>query len=243
MNTIKLREERASLVKGMEALVSAATVEGRSLTTEESNQFDKMEAAQQELRSNIERFENLENLRKEMVAKEERAERGAAAAKPEARAAFAKYLRHGARALSSEERALIEKRGTADQIEGTDSLGGFLVPEDFSNDLSVALKFTGTVERVARVITTSNTGKLQYPTVDDTAVAAAILAEAAGEIVSDMTFGNVELDSYTYSSKIVKVSRQLMADSAFDLNAFLVDALGSRIARGTNAAFTTGERI
>ena len=145
MNTIKLREERASLVKGMEALVSAATVEGRSLTTEESNQFDKMEAAQQELRSNIERFENLENLRKEMVAKEERAERGAAAAKPEARAAFAKYLRHGARALSSEERALIEKRGTADQIEGTDSLGGFLVPEDFSNDLSVALKFTGTV--------------------------------------------------------------------------------------------------
>ena len=53
MNTIKLREERASLVKGMEALVSAATVEGRSLTTEESNQFDKMEAAQQELRSNI----------------------------------------------------------------------------------------------------------------------------------------------------------------------------------------------
>lgn len=241
MNTIKLREERASLIKGMESLVASATAEGRSLTTEESNQFDKMEAAQQELRSNIERFENLENLRKEMVAKEERAERGAAAAKPEARAAFAKYLRHGARALSSEERALIEVRGTSDQIEGTDSLGGYLVPEDFSNDLSVALKFTGTVERVARVITTSNTGKLQYPTVDDTAVAAAILAEAAGETVSDMTFGNVELDSYTYSSKIVKVSRQLMADSAFDLNAFLVDALGSRIARGTNAAFTTGD--
>jgi HK97 family phage major capsid protein len=242
MNTIKLREERASLIQGMDAIVAAAQKEGRNLSTEESNQFDKMEAAQQELRSNIERLENLEGLRKEMAAKEERAERAASqATKPESRAAFAKYLRYGAGSLNNEERALIERRGTADQVEGTDSLGGFLVPEDFSNALSVAQKFTGTVERIARVITTSNTGKLQYPTVDDTSVIGALLAEAAAETVSDMTFGNVELDSYTYSSKIVKVSRQLMADSAFDLNAFLVDALGSRIARGTNAALTTGD--
>ena len=38
----------------------------------------------------------------------------------------------------------------------------------------------------------------------------------------------------------MKVSQQLLQDSAFDLNSFLVEAMGERIARATNAAFTTG---
>lgn len=239
MTSKQLREKRAALIEQMNGLVAAAQSEGRGLTAEENQRFDKFEAEQNELRTSAERIEKSEELRKELVGKQEAAIEAAPAS---SRSAFSKYLRHGFGALSaSEQRAIAEIRGTADQIEGTDSLGGYLVPEDWSNDLSVAQKFTGVVERVAKVINTSNTGKLQYPTVDDTSVAAAILAEAAAETVSDMTFGNVELDSYTYSSKIVKVSRQLAADSAFDLDAFLADALGSRIARGTNAALTTGD--
>jgi len=56
-----------------------------------------------------------------------------------------------------------------------------------------------------------------------------------------MTFAAVNLNAYNYSSGIVKVSRQLLQDGAFNLDAFLVDALGGRIARGTNADFTTGD--
>ncbi|NIV93538.1 phage major capsid protein, partial [candidate division KSB1 bacterium] len=45
---------------------------------------------------------------------------------------FAKYLRNGMGALNAEERALMgEMRGTSTQVVGTDSLGGFLVPQDF----------------------------------------------------------------------------------------------------------------
>ena len=54
-----------------------------------------------------------------------------------------------------------------------------------------------------------------------------------------MTFANKELSAYNYSS-LVKVSAQLLQDSAFDLNSFLVEAMGERIARATNAAFSTG---
>jgi HK97 family phage major capsid protein len=54
-----------------------------------------------------------------------------------------------------------------------------------------------------------------------------------------MTFANAQLSAYNYASQ-VKVSMQLLQDNAFDLNAFLAEAMGERIARATNAAFTTG---
>ena len=59
-------------------------------------------------------------------------------------------------------------------------------------------------------------------------------------MVSDMTFAATNLGAYTYSSKIVKVSYQLLQDAAFNLDEFLVNTLGERIARGQNAHFTTG---
>lgn len=238
MNSKQLREQRAALIERMDAIVASAQAEGRTLNSEESVSFDKIDAEAIELRNNIERIEKVEAAKKEIAAKQE--ERAAAPQKVESRAAFAKYLRSGMGALNAEERHALELRGTDTQIVGTDSLGGYLVPEDFSNILDVASKFTGVVEQVAQVINTNSGALLPYPTVDDTSVSGAILSEATAPAVSDMTFSAVNLNAYNYSSGIVKVSRQLLQDGAFNLDAFLVDALGGRIARGTNASFTTG---
>ena len=239
MNSVQLREKRAALIEQMNGLVAAAQAEGRSLNAEEGSKFDAMENDANELKANFERVERSESMRKEIAAKrEESNEARVASAKPEQRAVFAKFLRHGINSLNAEERA--EMRGTSTQVAGTDSLGGFLVPEDFSNALDVAMKFSGTVEQLAQVLNTTSGAPLPYPTVDDTSVIDAILAEASADTVSDMTFAALNLGAYTYTSKIVKVSRQLLQDNAFDLEAFLVDALGQRIARGTNADFTTG---
>ena len=239
MNSKQLREQRAALIEQMDAIVASAQAEGRTLNSEESVSFDKIDAEAIELRNNIERIEKVEAAKKEIAAKQE--ERAAAPQKVEGRAAFAKYLRSGLGALNAEERHALETRGTNTQIVGTDSLGGYLVPEDFSNILDVASKFTGVVEQVAQVINTNSGALLPYPTVDDTSVSGAILSEATAPSVSDMTFAAVNLNAYNYSSGIVKVSRQLLQDGAFNLDAFLVDALGGRIARGTNADFTTGD--
>jgi HK97 family phage major capsid protein len=143
--------------------------------------------------------------------------------------------------LNAEERAVVEQRGTDPQLTTPGSAGGFLVPEDFSYALDVASKFTGEVERLAQVLNTQSGATLPYPKVDDTSVVGAILSEGSADVVSDMTFAALNLGAYTYSSKIVKVSYQLLQDAAFDLDAFLVDALGTRIARGQNAHFTTGD--
>jgi len=239
MNSKQLREQRAALIEQMDAIVASAQAEGRTLNSEESVTFDKIDAEAIELRNNIERIEKVEAAKKEIAAKQE--ERAAAPQKVEGRAAFAKYLRSGLGSLNAEERNALELRGTNTQIVGTDSLGGYLVPEDFSNILDVASKFTGVVEQVAQVINTNSGALLPYPTVDDTSVSGAILSEATAPAVSDMTFSAVNLNAYNYSSGIVKVSRQLLQDGAFNLDAFLVDALGGRIARGTNADFTTGD--
>jgi len=238
MNSIQLREKRAALVNEMNHIVAAAQSEGRSLNAEENQKFDAIENDVRALGESAEKIERAEQMKKEIAAgREARAEQKEITK----REAFSKYLRHGLGALSNEERSLVEQRGTDPQLTTPGSAGGFLVPEDFSNVLDVATKFTGEVERLAQVLNTQSGATLPYPKVNDTSVVGAILSEGSGEVVSDMTFAALNLGAYTYSSKIVKVSYQLLQDAAFDLDAFLVDTLGQRIARGQNAHFTTGD--
>lgn len=241
MNSIQLREKRAALVNELNQIVANAQTEGRSMNAEENQQFDAIEMDVRGIKSEIERIERAEELKREFAAKkEERAEIAERQAVNKGEA-FSKYLRRGMGALNAEERqAMLEVRGTDPQLTTPDADGGYLIPEDFSNALAVATKFTGEVERLAQVLNTTSGAPLPYPKVNDTAVVGAILSEGSAEVVSDMTFAALNLGAYTYSSKVIKVSYQLLQDSAFNLDSFLVDALGQRIARGTNAHFTTG---
>ena len=241
MNSIQLREKRAALVNDLNTIVDIAQTEGRSMNAEENQKFDNIETDVRGIKSEIERIERAEELKREFAAKkEERAEVAERHAVTKAEA-FSKYLRRGMGGLNAEERqAMMEVRGTDPQLTTPDADGGFLIPEDYSNALAIATKFTGEVERLAQVLNTTSGSPLPYPKVNDTSIVGAILSEGSAESVSDMTFAALNLGAYTYSSKVVKVSYQLMQDSAFNLDSFLVDTLGQRIARGTNAHFTTG---
>ena len=238
MKNIELRGKRAQLIKDADAIVAAAQAEGRSMTSEEKTKFEAIEADARGLKQEIDIIERNAEMKKELAATE--GEARSAAPKATASSAFSKYLRHGMGSLNAQERSLIQKRGTATQVVGTDSLGGFLVPQEFSNELDVATLFTGEVERLAKKLNTASGGLLDYPTVDDTGTDANRVDEGTAVTVQDMTFANKQLSAYNYSS-LVKVSQQLLQDSAFDLNSFLVEAMGERIARATNAAFTTGD--
>ena len=237
MKNIELRGKRAQLIKDADSIVAAAQAEGRSMTSEERTKFEAIEADARGLKQEIEIIERNAEMKKELAGLE--GEARAAAPKANAKDAFSKYLRHGFGALTAEERSMVQKRGTATQVVGTDSLGGYLVPKEFSNELDVATAFTGEVERLAKKLNTAGGGLLDYPTLNDTATDAGLITEASAVTVQDMTFGNAQLSAYNYSS-LVKVSQQLLQDSAFNLDSFLVEAMGERIARATNAAFTTG---
>jgi HK97 family phage major capsid protein len=237
MKNIELRGKRAELIKQATEIVDGAHAEGRSLSAEEKVKFDKMEADAQAIMSEIDVIERTAEMKKELAAKSEARE---AAPKATRMGAFEKYLRNGMGALNSEERKIMgELRGTSTQVVGTDSLGGFIVPQDFSNELDMAVEFTGEVERLAKKLNTAGGALLDYPTVNDTATDANLISEAAAVTVQDVTFANKQLSAYNYASQ-VRVSMQLLQDNAFDLNGFLVEAMGERIARATNSAFTNG---
>lgn len=237
MKNIELRGQRAELIKGATNIVENAQKEGRSLNAEEKSKFDAMEADARSIKEQIDIIERTAEMKKELAANAEVRE---AAPKATRKGAFEKYLRNGMGALNSNERSMMaELRGTSTQVVGTDSLGGFLVPQEFSDELDIATLFTGEVERLAKKLNTAGGALLDYPTINDTATDAGLISEAAAVTVQDMTFANAQLSAYNYASQ-VRVSMQLLQDNAFDLNAFLAEAMGERIARATNAAFTTG---
>ena len=242
MNAKQMREMRGALNEQLKGMVAAAKAEARELTKEETVKFDAIYAEQEELRDNIKRVENLENLTKELASKADEVRESAAPAKVEVRDAFNAYLRKGVSGLTAEEaRSLNELRGTNTQITTTDSLGGFLVPENWSDFVSATELFKSNIEEVATVLRTANGQPFNLPANDDTSVVAAILGEGTAESVSDMTFSNVKFEPYTYSSKVVKVSNQLMLDNTFDLAGFVGGQLANRLKRGINAHLTTGD--
>lgn len=149
---------------------------------------------------------------------------------PELRAAFNRYIRGGSPA-GLEFRAL---------AVGTDSAGGYAVPDLFRNELQKTMKAFGGVREVANVITTDTGQNIEWPTFDGTAQVGAIVAENVQVAELDPAFGIASLDSYLWSSKLVRVPIQLTQDSAIDMESFLRDALAERIARIQNTKFTVG---
>ena len=241
MNAKQLREKRAALIEQMQGMVAAAKAEGRNLSNEENEKFDIINNEVDELRASATRIERAEELKKELASKADEVRESAAPTKVEARDAFNAYLRRGVNGLTpAEANALGEMRGTDTQITTDNGLGGFLVPENWSDFISATELFKSDIEQVATVIRTANGQAFNLPANDDTAVVAAILGEGTAATVSDMTFTNVKFDPFTYGSGLVKVSNQLISDNAFDLASFVGGQLANRLKRGINAGLTTG---
>jgi HK97 family phage major capsid protein len=118
--------------------------------------------------------------------------------------------------------------------------GAFIVPQGFQNELVEALKAFGGVREVASSITTSTGNPIKWPSVNDTATVGELLGENTTVAQSNPSFSSVTLNAFTYSSKMVNVSNELLQDSAFDVEGFLRKALTTRIGRITNSHFTIG---
>lgn len=162
------------------------------------------------------------------------------------RAAFQKWARVGMTSLEAEERQLLEANFSTNpdlkraQGVATGIGGGYTVPEGFWAKVTETLKMFGGAQDGAELVTTDSGNPLPWPTNDDTANEGEQLGEnlPAGE--QDVTFGQKELGAYTYSSKMVKVSLQLIQDTGIDIEGFLARRLGERLGRIENKRFTNG---
>ncbi len=122
-------------------------------------------------------------------------------------------------------------------MEGNDASGGYLVPTEYDTRLIEALEHENVIRSLATVIQTSGERKLNVAA----SKPAASWIEENGELVfSDATFDQVILDAYKLSVA-VKVSEELLADNAYDLESFLINAFGRAIANAEESAFIVGD--
>ena len=121
---------------------------------------------------------------------------------------------------------------------GTDSEGGYLVPDEFEHTLVEALEEENFFRSIATVIRTSS-GDRKIPVVATKGTASWIDEEGAYP-ESDDSFGQVSIGAYKVAT-MLKVSDELLNDSVFDLEAYISKEFGRRIGAKEEEAFFTGD--
>ena len=120
---------------------------------------------------------------------------------------------------------------------GTDSEGGYLVPDEFERTLVQALEEANIFRTLANVITTGS-GDKKIPVVASKGTASWV--EEEGNIPeSDDAFGLVSIGAYKLAT-IIKVSEELLNDSVFNLESYIAKEFARRIGSKEEEAFFIG---
>lgn len=159
---------------------------------------------------------------------------------------FLKYIRHGILELDADERKILMAGADKEmrvQQTLTGASGGYLVPDGFWNRLVEAQKAFGSIESVANVLTTSTGADLPWLTMDDTANEGELINEGDTVSQQDISFDAKVLRAFTYTSKLILVSWQLMQDAEFDIEGLIARVAGQRLARIHTKHFSIGDGV
>ncbi|UOG12556.1 phage major capsid protein [Limosilactobacillus fermentum] len=121
--------------------------------------------------------------------------------------------------------------------EGSDSDGGYLVPDEFENQLIQKLHQENVLRSISHVIQTSS-GDHKIPVVASEGTAS-WLDEEAAYTESNSSFGQVTLGAHKLGT-LIKVSDELLNDSAFDLTNYISTEFARRLGDSEEEAFLTG---
>lgn len=123
---------------------------------------------------------------------------------------------------------------------GSDSEGGYLVPDEFERTLVEGLEEENIFRTMAKVIATSS-GDRKIPVVATKGSASWIEEEGAAP-ESDDSFGQVSISAYKLGT-LLKVSEELLNDSVFNLEAYIAKEFARRIGAKEEEAFFIGDGI
>jgi HK97 family phage major capsid protein len=249
----KLREQRAKIIEDQRKMLDKAEKEKRDLTSEETEQYEKMEADFDDLTKQIEEAEKREQERIERAKKlEEREEllkkSQQEPTKPEVEdrkkdhetrkieyemAAFRSFLLNGAKGLTP-----VEERALQADIDAT---GGFLVaPEQFTKQLIQKLDDTVFVRQYANIIKVANAVSLGAPALDNDPGDPTWTAEIkTGSEDSTMDFDKRTLNPHPLARRI-KVSKKLLRVALLDVDAIVRERLAYKFAVVEENAFLNG---
>ena len=120
---------------------------------------------------------------------------------------------------------------------GTDSEGGYLVPDEYEATLIDKLTDENIMRGLATIITSAN-GDKKIPVV--ASHGEAVWTDEGEEYTeSDDEFGTVSLGAHKLST-IIKVSEELLNDSAFNLETYISSEFARRMGAAEELAFING---
>ena len=232
---LELREKRAKAWEAAKAFLDSKRGESGLLSAEDAATYDKMEADVVALGKEVERLERQAVVDLEMT----KPTSTPIVNKPDAKTggdtktgrASDEYKRSFWNAMRS--KAARPEILDALQV-GTDSEGGYLVPDEFEKTLIQALEEENLIRQLATVVS-SSFGDKKIPIVASKGTADWTDEEAPMH-ESDDTFGVVNLGAHKLST-MIKVSEELLNDSVFSLETYIAQEFARRIGRAEEQAF------
>ena len=238
MTILELREKRAKAWDAAKAFLDSHRTDKGTLSAEDDATYSRMEQEITDLGKEIARMERREALDAELNRPVNKPLTG----KPMSGNDTAKtgratdeYRQNFWNAM----RAKVPMPGVLNALQvGTDSEGGYLVPDEFERTLVQALEEENIFRQLAKVIQTSS-GDRKIPVVATKGTASWIDEEGAF-VESDDAFSQVSIGAYKLGT-LIKVSEELMNDSIFDLESYISAEFARRIGAKEEEAFFTGD--
>lgn len=261
-----LREQMANAATEARSLLDqAAKATDPARAAELETQHDNAMADYDALSAKAERLSKLESVEQRLSANAEAEARAARESKRPGvdprevsqggdftyRTAFHEYLRAAGQKsdMPAEARAVLEQGFAKLEIRAqttTAAAGGYTVPVELANILVKSMLAWGPMydPGITTEIVTAGGGVITMPTVNDTT--AAVVKHTEGTTLtddggSDVVFGEKRLEAYPFNTEWLRVSKELVDDSIFNMEALLGDLLGERLGRRANLELTTGD--
>ena len=239
MNTTnELRNQRARIWEQAKSFLDSHRDKNGILSAEDTETYERMEQDIVNLGKEIDRQDRLDAFERELKAPtSEPLTSKPDGAKMEMKTGRAsdEYKKNFWNALRS--KYPLPSVTNALQV-GTDSEGGYLVPDEFERTLIEALEEENIFRRIATVIH-SNSGDRKIPVVASKGTAGWIDEEGLYP-ESDDSFGQLSLGAYKLGT-MIKISEELLNDSAFDMEGYITREFARRIGTKEEEAFFKGD--
>ena len=234
---LELTEKRAKAWEAAKAFLDTKRGADDCLSAEDSATYEKMEAEVQNLTTEIERLvrqqaidDKLSQATSAPITNRPGAQLESDADKP---------FRERAGYKSAMVDALRTNfRKVSDVLqEGVDADGGYLVPVEYDKRLVDVLEQENIMRGLATRITTSGEHKINIAA---TKPAAAWIEEGEALTFGDATFDQKLMDAHKLHVAI-KVTEELLYDSAFNLEQYIITQFGKALANAEEDAFLNGD--
>ncbi len=237
MTVKELIEKRAKAWEAAKSFVNTNEDKNGNLSAEDAATYSRMEAEIEELTNSIDRQQRAERREQEFskpvnfpitgrpYKDEPQGEVKTGRASDEYRQAMLAAMRTNFRQVAN----VLQ--------EGVDADGGYLVPVEYDKRLIDVLTGENIMRSLATKITTSGEHKINIAA---TKPAAAWIEEGGALSFGDATFDQIYLDAFKLHVAI-KVTEELLYDSAFNLENYIITEFGKALANAEEDAFLNGD--